>query len=220
MTRTGSIGSSVGPAVTSTRLPASTLGWNRASTSSAICCASSMRPMPVSPQAWSPAAGPANAMPSSRSARTLRCVAGLSHISTFIAGASISGQRRARASAESRSSARPCASLAMKSADAGAIKIRSRSRDSSMCPMLSGTRGSHRSVHTAWPESACIVTGVTKRVAASVMATRRSTPALTRMRASSAHLKAAIPPVMPRRTLFPLIVVIDPDAKALDGREF
>src|SRR5512134_2838106 len=59
MTRTGSIGSSVGPAVTSTRLPARTLGWKKASIAARIAAGSSMRPMPVSPQAWSPATGPA-----------------------------------------------------------------------------------------------------------------------------------------------------------------
>jgi hypothetical protein len=56
----------------------------------------------------------------------LRWVAAFSHISTFIAGATSSGQRRASTSVESRSSARPCATLAMKSAVAGAITIRSR----------------------------------------------------------------------------------------------
>ncbi len=188
MTRTGSIGSSVGPAVTSTRLPASAFGWNQASISATIAAGSIMRPMPTSPQAWSPDAGPAKATPSSCSCRTLRWVAGLSHISTFIAGATISAQRRASTSVDSRSSARPCATLARKSALAGATTIRSRSRESSMCAMLSATRGSQRSVHTVWPVSACRVTGVTKRVAASVMATRTSQPALPSRRASSAAL--------------------------------
>ena len=188
MTRTGSMCSSVGPAVTSTCLPASDLGWNHASTSATIVSGSIMRPMPVSPQAWSPAAGPANATPSSSSLRRFRCVAGLSHISTFIAGATIRPQCRASTSVESRSSARPFAALARKFALAGATTIRSRSRDSSICDMLSGMRGSQRSVQTVWPVSACRVTGVTKRVAASVMTTRTSQPALPRARASPAAL--------------------------------
>ena len=97
--------------------------------------------MPISPHAWSPAAGPRICTPSARSVCDVALVAGFSHISTFIAGATSSGQRRARHSVDSRSSARPCASLAMKSAIAGATTIRSRSRDSSMCPIASGTRG-------------------------------------------------------------------------------
>jgi hypothetical protein len=164
--RTGSIGSSVGPAVISTRLPDSAFGWKTDSISPRISSASSMRPMPTSPHAWSPGAGPATRMPSSRSASTFLCVAAFSHISTFIAGAIISGQRRASTSVESRSSARPCATLAMKSAVAGATTIRSRSRDSSMWPMLSGTRGSHRSLHAVWPVSACSVAVPMKRSAA------------------------------------------------------
>ena len=64
----------------------------------------------------------------------------------------------------------------------------SRSRDSSMWPMLSGTRGSHMSVKTGLLESACSVAGVMKRQAASVMTTRTSAPALTKRRVSSAAL--------------------------------
>ena len=51
MPRTGSIGSNVGPAVISTRLPASAFGASSATIASAISAASSMRPMPTSPQA-------------------------------------------------------------------------------------------------------------------------------------------------------------------------
>ena len=172
--RTGSIASAVGPAVTSTRLPASDLGWKNASISPKISSGSSMRPMPVSPQAWSPGAGPASSTPSLRSCETFLCVAALSHIWRFIAGAIISGQSRARHSVESRSSARPCTTLAMKFAEPGATTMSSRSRDNSMCPMLSATRGSQRSVHTVWPDSACIVTGVMNLHAASVITTRTS----------------------------------------------
>ncbi len=57
-----------------------------------------------------------------------------------------------------------------------------------MWPMLSGTLGSHMSVNTVFPESACNVTGVTNRQAASVITTRTSAPALTRRRVSSAAL--------------------------------
>ena len=76
----------------------------------------------------------------------LRCVAGCAHISRFIAGASSSGTRsigRARHIRLSSSSARPCTSLAMKSALHGAITMASASRDRLMCGMLLGSRASH-----------------------------------------------------------------------------
>ena len=92
----------------------------------------------------------------------------------------------------------------MKSADAGATTMRSRSRESSICPIASFTRSSHRSVHTGCPESACSVTGVMKRVAASVIAMRTSAPAFTSRRVSSAALYAAMPPVMPSRIRLPV----------------
>ena len=110
MPRTGSIGSKVGPAVMSTRWPSSALGWKNAVSSSSSSPASSMRPSPTSPQAWSPLSGPSTVVPSVRSWARLRWVAGCAHISRFMAGATSSGQRfagRARHSRLSRSSARP-----------------------------------------------------------------------------------------------------------------
>ena len=89
----------------------------------AVRRASSMRPSPISPHAWSPAAGPSTMAPSAITCATLRCVAGWAHISRFIAGATSNGHvaiGRARQARLSSSSARPCASLAMKSALAGA----------------------------------------------------------------------------------------------------
>ena len=148
MPRTASIVSNVGPAVISTRAPRNDFGARKAMTASAISRASSMRPMPTSPHAWSPLAGPRIATPSRSRRSMLRRVAGLSHIWRFIAGATISGHSRARHSVESRSSARPCASLAMKSAVAGATTIASLPRESSMCAMLSATRASQRLVYT------------------------------------------------------------------------
>jgi len=67
------------------------------------------RPLPTSPQAWSPTPGPRITAPSDSMARTLRSVAGCSHISTFIAGATSNRHRsrgRASASVDSRSSHR------------------------------------------------------------------------------------------------------------------
>ena len=90
--------------------------------------------------------GPSTHAPSARTRATLRCVAGWAHISRFIAGASNSGTRsigRARHSRLSRSSARPLATLAMKSADAGATTNASASRVRLMCAMLLASRASH-----------------------------------------------------------------------------
>jgi hypothetical protein len=101
------------------------------------------------------AAGAEHRAPSARTWATLRCVAGWAHISRFIAGASSSGQRsigRARHSRLSSSSARPCASLAMKSALAGATTTASASRDRLMCAMLLGSRASHWLVATGRPD--------------------------------------------------------------------
>ena len=106
---------------------------------------------------------------------TLRWVAGLSHISRFIAGATSSGQLRARHVVESTSSASPWASLAMKSALAGAITIASAPRESSMWAMWLAKLASQRSVITGLPVNAWKVAGVTNFVAASVIATCTST---------------------------------------------
>ena len=61
-----------------------------------------------------------------RSVATFACVAALAHISRFIAGTTVIGASVARHSVVSRSSARPCARRAMKSAEAGAITMRVR----------------------------------------------------------------------------------------------
>ncbi|CUJ95469.1 Uncharacterised protein [Achromobacter xylosoxidans] len=127
-------------------------------------------------------------MPSARSCATLRWVAGLAHISRFMAGATSSGQARATHSVDSRSSAMPWASLAMKSVLAGAISTASAPRVRSMCAMLLGTRGSHASTNTGRPDRACMVTGVMKCVAASVITTSTMAPCSVMRRTSSAIL--------------------------------
>ena len=111
-----------------------------------------------------------------------------SHICRFIAGATSSGHSRATHRVESRSSARPLASLARKSVVAGTTTMASAPRDNSICAMLSATRASHMSVKTGLPESACMVTGVMKPHAASVMTTCTSMPSLMSRRTSSAAL--------------------------------
>lgn len=72
--------------------------------------------------------------------------------------------------------------------EAGATTMASASRDRSMCAMLLPTRSSHWDVNTGRPDSACIVTGVMKCVAASVITTCTVAPALVSRRTSSADL--------------------------------
>ncbi len=200
MPRTGSIASNVGPAVSSTRLPASTFGWRDATSAAKRSSGSSIRPSPFSLHASSPVSGPRIATPSCASCAMLRWVALFAHICRFIAGATSSGHSRARHSVDRRSSARPCASLARKSAEAGATMIASAPRETAMWPIALAAPDSHRSVNTGRPESAWNVTAVTKCVAASVMTTSTTMPALTSRRVSSAALYAAMPPVTPSTT--------------------
>ena len=93
-----------------------------------IASGSANRPGPNSPQAISPASGPTNRTPSAASCATLRRVAACSHIRTFIAGATSTPVSVAKSRVEARSSARPCAIFANRSAVAGATTIRSATR--------------------------------------------------------------------------------------------
>ena len=70
------------------------------------------------------------------------------------------------------------------------------------------------SVRTGRPDSACSVSGVTKRQAAAVMQTSTAMSALTKSRVSSAALYAAMPPVRPRTILESGLVSIIPMANA------
>ena len=136
-------------------------------------------------------------MPSAFSCATLRCVAGFVHICTFIVGATRSGQLRARHRVDSRSSPWPCASFAMKSADAGATRIASTWRERSMCPIAFAAPECHRSVKTGLPDKACSVIGAMNCVAAAVITTSTAIASLMSKRVSSAALYAAMPPVIP-----------------------
>ena len=183
------------------RLPANNLGVKNAVISANKSSASNMRPRPISPQAWSPLSGPKIAIPSSFNCTILRCVAGFSHICLFIAGATNKGQFLAKHNVDSKSSARPCTNLAINSAEAGAIKIASASRLSSMCGMPFAIEESHIPINTGLPDNACMVIGVINLVADSVITTVTSKLALTNRRTSSADLYAAMPPVIPSTTL-------------------
>ena len=171
MPRTGSIISRVAPAVINIFLPVNIFGVKCALTCASNSAASNMRPSPVSPQACSPLPGPSTAILSAFSWVKLRCVAGFSHICLFIAGATSKGQSRAKHKVESKSSARPCNNFATNSAEAGAIKIASASRLSSICGMPLSIVLSHIPTYTGLPDSACIVIGVMNFVADSVITT-------------------------------------------------
>jgi hypothetical protein len=139
--RTGSIASRVGPAVISTVRPSSAPSTRAGSvargagaspsSARAMSTGSSMRPWPVSPSASAPAAGPSTRTPRAVSVATFACVAGFFHIAQFIAGATAIGAVVARQSVANRSSARPWASRARKSALAGATSTSSAQRASS-----------------------------------------------------------------------------------------
>ena len=140
--RTSSTASWVGPAVTTTRRPASELAVPRParparpSAAATISAGSTRRPAPIQPQASSPRSGPTvrtRPVPSRR--RRLSCTSGCSHMLTFIAGASSTGARLASTTAASRSSAIPAAKRAMASAVAGATMIRSASSARRMWPI-------------------------------------------------------------------------------------
>ena len=109
MKRTGSIGSRVPPAETTTRRPASDGGVSARRTASTITSGSARRPLPMSPPARRPSAGGTIRTPRSRSVVRFCCTAGCSHISVCMAGHTITGARVASSVAVSRSFEMPAA---------------------------------------------------------------------------------------------------------------
>ena len=98
--------------------------------------------------------------PRARSVATLAWVAGCSHISVCMAGAMTTGQRAVSSVLVSRSSARPCAARASRSAVAGATTTRSACWPRRTC----GTSWTsvHTSVATGLPDRADQVGAPTK----------------------------------------------------------
>ncbi len=133
-----------------------------------------------------PTAGGRTSEPRRRRVATLSRVAGCSHISVCMAGTNTTGAAVASRVAVSRSSARPVAARASRSAVAGATTTRS-----AVCPMrtwaTSGT-SSHTSVRTGLPDSASKVAAPTNRSAEAVGTTRTSCPRSVSARSSSADL--------------------------------
>ena len=190
MKRTGSIGSRVGPAVITTFRPASER-WGGARAlvmASTISTGSAIRPGPNSPHAISPSPGPTKRIPRDFSVATLASVAGCRHIRTFMAGATRTGLSVASKAVEARSSARPCAILAMRSAVAGATTRRSAARDSWMWPISISSVRLNRAVCTFSPERLASERGVTNSSAARVRMVRTRQPRVRSRRISSWHL--------------------------------
>ena len=111
MTRTGSIGSRVPPAVTTTRRPDKTPAPSRTieSASAAMRSGSGRRPLPLSPPAKGPSSGSRTITPRRRKVARFSWTLGCSHISVCMAGHSNTGARLANNVAVSRSSASPIA---------------------------------------------------------------------------------------------------------------
>ncbi len=112
MKRTGSMGSRVPPAVTTTRR--SSRSWRessarRASTTATMEAGSARRPAPTSPPASRPLSGSTTCTPRDLSRRRFSCTAGCSHISVCMAGQTTTGARVANSTLVSRSSLMPAA---------------------------------------------------------------------------------------------------------------
>ena len=117
---------------------------------------------------------------------TLARVAGCSHISVCIAGAKTTGQRAVSNVLVSRSSARPWAALAIRSAVAGATTTRS-----APCPIRTwGTSWTevHTSAATGLPDRADQVGAPTNSRAEAVGTTVTSWPDSLNLRSSSQAL--------------------------------
>ncbi len=189
MYRTGSIGSCVPPAVTTIRRPARSCRRpsNRTAASKSRSIGTS-RPMPLIPEASGPVSGPTRCAPRARRVATFAATAGCSHMKWFIAGARTSGALVASAESETISSAMPCANFASISAVAGATTKRSARRPTAICPSSASLHGSYGVVQTRRCVSVAKVSGVTKRVAPSVIRTSTLAPAATQSRANSTTL--------------------------------
>src|SRR6185436_19030117 len=93
--RTGSTGSKVGPAVTTTVRPVRGPGRAASSTAAAISSGSAILPRPTSPEASGPSTGPTIRTPRRRRVSTFSRTAGWSHIVECMAGAATTGPVKA-----------------------------------------------------------------------------------------------------------------------------
>ena len=207
--RTGSSGSSVGPAVTSTVSPSRSRGrFSSARTAAAIRSGSARRPGPTMPQARAPSSGSTMVCPRPRKVSRLRRVAGWFHMLVFIAGASTTGPVKARYRVERKSSARPWANFASRSAVAGATTRAWASCATRMCSTalasVSSPEAANRSVITLRAGQRGEGERTDELLRRAGHHHLHGDAALDqRTRASSAALYAAIPPPMPRTAFMP-----------------
>ena len=147
-----------------------------------------MRPGPCSASAMAPSFGPTTATPSRVSVARLRCVAGCSHMRTFMAGAIRIGSVVAKSTVEARSSACPQAIFAIRFAVAGATTIASASRASRIWPMSASSSRSNRSVWARDPAKEAAASGVTNCCAPLVRMQRTPAPRSRSRRMRSSDL--------------------------------
>src|SRR5919107_2459199 len=177
-------------------------------TAATISVSSARRPTPGSSlaDAMRPSVGPTKRCPQLFRVSTFRTVAGLCHISGFIAGAQRTRFAPARMVAESRSSPSPIAARAIESAVAGAIRTRSAQRARETCSTRPERSHQVASVCTGEPAATESVSSGIKRKAASVATALTSCPASLRRRITPGALYAAMPPVIPTSTLATRVV--------------
>ena len=173
MPRTGSIASNVGPGGQQHALAGEQLRLRATrSTAAKISSGSSMRPSPVSPQAWSPLSGPRIATPSAASCATLRWLAALRpHLPVHRRR---DEQRAVAREAQRRQQIVGVAVRELGEEVGGGRRDDDRvgaARELDVAHAVVGAAMAHRSVSTGRPDSACSVIGVTKRQAAAVITT-------------------------------------------------
>ena len=172
--------SRVPPAVTSTASPERELS-NRSAAARTISSGSAMRPAPAPPPASAPETGPTSRRPSCSRRRTLRRVAGCSHISVCMAGAINTGPANAATAAHRASSAIPAAVLAITLAVAGAITTASAQAAISVWGLTEAPP--YRDVTGGRPVTAARLCAPTNRREPAVITACTSAPASTRRRA-------------------------------------
>ena len=187
---TESIGSSVGPAVTTTLLPdKGMLLKKNASTKSAITSGSSIRPLPSKPLASAPEVGSMILIPLSESVFKFSCVAAFVNISRSIAGATATGHLELRKTACSKLVQAPCAKKDNVCAVHGATRKRSpHSPNSTWFVHAPDSMLSVKSECTGFPTKVARVRGVIKPVALGVITTLTSAPLFTNSLARNADL--------------------------------
>ena len=152
-------------------------------------------PTPESLPVRRPESGVSTVNPLRRSVATFSWVAGLSHIWVCMAGASITGAVVVRIVAVSRSSARPAATRASRSADAGATTTSSAHSPTATCSTAAGS--SKTPDDTGAPETAANAGAPMNRSAASVGTVLTSCPASRSALMTKGALYAAMEPETP-----------------------